>query len=284
MRFITIDSQASPKTERLLRSCRRHGIPIDVLGVGRPYPNNGIKVRYILEYLDAVDDAETVMYVDGYDVVFLAGCEEIEAKFKAFDHPFVIATEQNCNVDGGLWVRLPVWLRYPKGRRPYRFINAGSYLGRAGYMRELLPRLQIRESDREQSFFNRFYVDHPEAMALDYAHQIFTCTAGRTGLEEDDYRVEGERLRNTITGSLPSVLHCPGKNYIGLEKLIAPLPIAAGAYRPSEAERKTYRRRRFINRLNARVYPDNFLFHLALDSALALCGILVLVFLISYLA
>lgn len=273
MKFIAVDSNASPKTERLRRSCRHHGIPLEVIAEGRPYPNNGVKVRYILEYLGPLAAEETVVVVDAYDVVFLAGVEEIEAKYRAFGHPFVISTEQNCNVDGGLAVRLPVWLKYPKGRRPYRFVNAGSYVGAAGYMRELLPRLRLEAAEREQSFFNRFYADHPDSMALDYGHELFTCTAGRTGLEDGDYRVEDGRLRNTVTGSLPAVLHCPGKNYLGLDKLTRPLPFAGPAYRASPAERRSYRKSRFVNRLNAWIYPDNFIFHLALDAGLVLLAL-----------
>lgn len=283
MKFITVDTNSSPKTERLLRSCRWHGIPLQVIGEGRPYPYHGAKIQYVLEFLARTDDDETVMFVDAYDVVFLAGADEIETKFKSFAHPLVVSTEQNCNVDGGLLVRFPVWLRYPKGTPPYRFINTGSFLGNAGYMRALLRDLEVRPTDCEQTKLNRYFTTHRDAIALDYQHQIFTCTAGRTGLEEQDYRLEGERLRNTVTGSLPSVLHCPGKNYIGLEKLIAPLPIAGKPYRPTKSEVKSYRKSRLINRLNASIYPDNFLFHLVLDGALMLSTVLLAALFIFYL-
>jgi len=283
MKFVTVDTNASPKTERLLRSCRWHGIPIDVIGGGRPYPYHGAKIQYLLEYLEAVSDDEAVMFVDGYDVVFLSGPEEIDAKFEAFGHPFVVSAEQNCNVDGGLRVRLATWLDYPKGLKPYRFINTGTFVGRAGYMRALLQALDVQPTDCEQTLMNRYFTRHRDAIALDYRQQIFTCTAGRTGLEEEDYEFAGGRLRNRITGSLPCVLHCPGKNYIGLEKLIAPLPIAGGAYQADAAERRRYRTSRFINRLNARIYPDNFAFHLGLDGTLIASGIILSVLLLNYL-
>lgn len=282
MKFVTVDTNASPMTERLMRSCGWHGIPMQVIGQDRPYPYHGAKIQYLLEYLASTEDDEAVMFVDGYDVVFLAGVEEIEAKFKAFRHPLVMSTEQNCNVDGGTLRRFRTWLAYPKGKKPYRFINSGAFVGQAGYMRALLQGLEVRPIDCEQTKLNRYITTHRDALALDYDQQIFTCTAGRTGLEEEDYAIEGERLRNRITGSLPCILHCPGKNYIGLEKLIAPLPIAAEPYRPSAAELKSYRKSKFINRLNARIYPDNFIFHLVLDGTLVLSAILLLVLLIGY--
>ncbi|NRG19078.1 hypothetical protein HPQ64_15410 [Rhizobiales bacterium] len=276
MKFITVDTAASPKLERLRRSCRYHGIPLEVIGEGRPYPGHGAKIAYVIEYLSAQEPDEIVMFVDGYDVVFLAGAEEIERKFDAFGHPLVFSTEQNCNVNGGFFSRFPVWLRYPKGKRPYRFINSGSYIGRAGYMREFLQRIDATQAASDQTVINRYYVKHPSELALDYDQEIFTCTAGRTGLEEEDYRVEDGRLRNLVTDSLPCVLHCPGKNFIGLEKIVSKLPIGGSPYKASETEARKYRKSRRINRINARLLPDNFLFHLILDGLLVLLGVFAL--------
>ena len=204
MKFITVDTNTSPKLERLMRSCQHFGIPLEVIGAGRPYPYHGVKIQYIVEYLEAQEPDETVLFVDGYDVVFLTCAEEIESKFNSFDHPFVLSTEQNCNVDGGLRVRFPTWFYYPKGKKPYRFINTGSIVGKAGYMLDLLRRLQIQATDCEQTILNRHFTKHESDLALDYDQNLFTCTAGRTGLEEDDYRVENGRLRNNLTGSFPS--------------------------------------------------------------------------------
>jgi hypothetical protein len=270
MKFITVATNSSPHLERLLRSCRHYEIPLEVLGSGRPYPHHGIKSQYILEYLPTLPDDEIVLFVDGYDVVFLTGADEIEEKFRAFEHPFVISTEQNCNVDGGLRVRFSTWLKFPKGKKPYRFINTGSYVGRAGYLRTLLESLRIQPTDSDQTIMNRHFVANPDMVRLDYDHQVFTCTAGRTGLELEDYRVENGRLRNVVTGSLPCILHCPGKNYLGLERLVERLPIAGPPYEPSAEERRNYRKSQFVNRVNARLLPDNFLFHLILDGLLLL--------------
>ncbi len=273
MKFITVDTAASPKLERLLRSCQFFAIPMEVIGVGRPYPYHGVKIQYIVEYLAAQDPDETVMFVDGYDVVFLTGSEEIERKFKSLGHQALFSTEQNCNVDGGLRTRFPTWYRYPKGKKPYRFINTGSFVGKAGYLRELFSRLQVQPSDCEQTILNRYFTEHSTEFALDYDQEIFTCTAGRTGLEEEDYRIESGRIRNTITDSLPCILHCPGKNYIGLEKLVSKLPFAGAPYQPTPEEERKYRKSQFMNRITARLLPDNFLFHLILDSTLVGLGV-----------
>lgn len=277
MKFITVDTAASPKLERLKRSCRHHGIPLEVIGEGRPYPGHGAKIEFVIEYLSAQDPDEIVMFVDGYDVVFLAGSGEIERKFNTFAHPMVFSTEQNCNVNGGLFARFPVWFRYPKGKRPYRFINSGSYIGKAGYMRDFLQGADVPLTASDQTVINQYFVSNPAKAALDCDQEIFTCTAGRTGLEEEDYRVEDGRLRNVVTNSLPCVLHCPGKNYIGLEKLVSKLPIAGEPYQPTVEEERKYRKSRFMNRITARLLPDNFLFHLILDGLLIALGIIALI-------
>ncbi|MBA5776417.1 hypothetical protein H2509_04665 [Stappia sp. F7233] len=281
MKFITVDTVGSPKLDRLKRSCDYHSIPLEVIGLGRPYPHHGVKLHYICEYLAGLDPEETVMFVDGYDVVFLAGVEEIERKFKAFGREILFSTEQNCNVNGGLRVRFPTWLKYPKAKGPYRFLNSGSYVGKAGRLLELFSQLRIKPTDSDQTVLNRYLVAHSPDIALDCEQQIFTCTAGRTGLEEQDYRVEDGRLRNVVTDSLPCVLHCPGKNYIGLEKLVSRLPFAGPVYEPAPDELRRYRKSRFMNRITARLLPDNFLFHLILDGLLLAAGIGVLLAIVA---
>lgn len=275
MKFVTVDTAASPKLERLLRSCQYFGISLEVLGIGRPYPYHGAKIQYLCEYLAEQNPDETVMYIDGYDVVLLANPEEIEKKFNDMGYDVLFSTEQNCNVSGGLRVRFPTWLNYPKSEGPYRFLNAGSFMGKAGKMLELFVQLQIKPEDCDQTALNRFVVEHSPDMALDHGQQIFTCTAGRTGLEEEDYRVENGRIRNIVTNSLPCVLHCPGKNYIGLEKLVSQLPFAGAPYQATAEEERKYRKSQFMNRMTARLLPDNFLFHLILDSLLIGAGVVI---------
>jgi hypothetical protein len=268
MKFVTVATSPIPRLKLLESSCRYHGIPLIVLADGRPYIGHGCKVKYLVEYLKTVDPTELVLYLDAYDTFFLTGPEEIEEKFRRFDHPMVFSAEQNCSIDGEPMLRFNGWRRYPRYQKPYRFINARSVVGEAQYMLEVLERADIPpEAKDDQTLFHLFFVENPSAFRLDDRHEIFTCTSGRTGLEHEDYTVEGDRLRNRITGSLPCIVHCPGKNYLGLEELAAKLPFEGEPYEPSPSEIATHRRSRSWNTATARTLADNYLFHLLLQSA-----------------
>ncbi len=274
MKFVTVATSRTPRLKLLESSCRYHDIPLEVLAEGRPYIGHGCKVKYLTEYLKTVDPTELVLYLDAYDTFFMAGAAEIEEKFRRFEHPMVFSAEQNCSLEAKPVQRFDAWRRYPRYRKPYRFINAGCIVGEAKYMLEVLERADIPpEAKDDQTLFHLFFVDNPTAFRLDDRHEIFTCTSGRTGLEHEDYVVEGERLRNRITGTLPCIVHCPGKNFLGLEALAAQLPFAGEPYQPSPGEIATHRRSRRWNTATARTLADNYLFHLLLQSGGALLAL-----------
>lgn len=274
MKFVSIATRSSPRLVLLKSSCAHNGIDLEILGEGEPYPGNGTKIKLLCDYLERLAPDEVVLYLDAYDTVFLAGSEEIEEKFRALGHPVVFSAEQNCSVNGSAWLRFDAWRRYPRFRKPYRYINAGSLIGEAKPMLEALRRANIPPAAKsDQSLLHLFFVANPDVFSLDDRHTIFTCTAGRTGLEMDDYAVEGDRLRNRITGTLPCVLHCPGKNYYGLERLTAKLPFERAPYIPTRAEIRENRRSRRWNWVTARLGQDNYIFHFALQATGVLAAI-----------
>lgn len=260
MKVITIATHANHHLDRLLASTRNFNIEIELLGQGRTYTAHNDKTRWTLEFLEKQDDDEIVLYTDGYDSAFLRGASYIEEEFLKMDHPFVLGTEQNFNCDEPPLSKFLFYLKYPSGKRPYRFLNAGGWIGRAGYVKDILKQIE-KEGANDQDIFNQFITSNQDKLKLDYEHKIFSCTAGRSGMEGHDYILDSNGLiKNTITGSHPAIIHAAGNNYYGLEKITSKLDFFPKE-EFSEAEIKNYEKYKFRNTVIAYTTKDNYLFH-----------------------
>lgn len=267
MKVITIATKINKHLKRLIKSADHFGIPLQVLGKDMSYRDHNDKTIILLNYLKEVKDSEAILYLDGYDCIFLRDLNYIEEQFESFHHPFVISTEQNFNCDSSFPLKFFYYLKYPKGKSPYRFLNAGSWIAKADYATMVLEKV-LAEKGNDQDLLNKFFALNHGSLALDYDHRIFTCSAGRTGLESEDYVLENGLVKNRVTKSFPAVFHAAGENFIGLSKVIKLVSYLDDEIYEERSLNKKYTNSKFINTLNARILPNNFLFHLLLKVGL----------------
>ncbi|MEQ9466217.1 MAG: hypothetical protein RLN88_02340 [Ekhidna sp.] len=263
MKVITIATHTNHHLERLLASTRKFNIEIELLGEGRVYTAHDDKTKWTLEFLEKQDDDEIVLYTDGYDSAFLRDTKYIEEEFLKLDHPFVLGTEQNFNCDEPPISKFRYYMNYPRGKKPYRFLNAGGWIGRAGYVKGILKLIE-KDGANDQDILNQFITTNRDKLKLDHDHRIFSCIAGRSGMEDHDYVLDANgMIKNTITGSHPAIIHAAGKNFYGMYKVTSKLD-----YFPEETfteeEVKQYEKSQFWNRLTAKTTRDNYLFHFLL--------------------
>lgn len=273
MRFVTVATHPNAHLERLQRSAAAHGVPLEVIGEGVPYRSHRTKIELMIEYLSGLPPDEEVLFLDAYDTVFLCGPDEIVRKYHESGVDFLCSAEQNLKISDGFWNRLRIWWRFPAYPKPYRFVNSGTYVGKAGALLAVWSEQDFDRMDRvgcDQATLNWYYAHHPDAFTLDARQRIFAVTGGRSGLEALDYAVEDGRLRSRVTGEWPCILHCPGKNYAGLEALIDRLPWAPHGYRLEPEDLRGRAKSALLNRLTALTTRDNFVFHTVLNGALGL--------------
>lgn len=262
--FTTVASGPHPGLDRLQRSADYYGIELNILGFGQPYPGNGAKVLWLAEFAATLPADHIVVYTDAFDSVFLASPEEFEKALQPVTSDLVFSAEQNFHMKGHplfyLWQNLPIYRRYPNSPTRYRFINAGSFIGRAGRLVRLPTECGIAiDTPSDQTIFTRYFVSNPGAFELDYSHNLMTCNGGRIGFEATDYVWQDGRLKNRISQSYPCLLHVPGKNELSLQKLAEQSPFGGGE-QPTLEDKKTYRRRQLLHRLIVSTTGDNFRF------------------------
>ncbi|WP_306029431.1 glycosyltransferase domain-containing protein [Stappia sp. MMSF_3263] len=225
-RFVTLASHEGPGLDRYRASLARFGIVPDIVWTGSPYPGHLAAMQVLRAHLSGLPGDEIVVYTDGYDVALIRDPAELVARYRAFASPIVISTEP-----GFTWKlpgRFAASRRYPKGTGRsgmYRYLNSGGYIGKAGALATMLAGLDYASGiDCDQTLLNKWFLENPGRVALDYDQEIFASSACQSGLERKLYRFDGTHLVNTRTGGRPFFFHFPAENRLCARHVLDMLP------------------------------------------------------------
>lgn len=219
-RVISYGTHREGYFDLFMASCRRFGIEPLVLGWGTPWVGFGKKTTDIRDHIRSLAEDEMVVAVDPFDVVFLAGLDEIEAKFRAGTAPFLCGA-----LNLGPAMRRVYDAEFNRTGKPtprtpsgYDHLNAGTWISTAGYACRLIDRLVgelgMKPTDMEQEAMTRLYIEEPSAIGIDWKGEVFhnllfkDFVTRRADLK--DLRFDGGRVTNTATGARPCVLHASG--------------------------------------------------------------------------
>lgn len=157
-----------PNLDQLIESCRVNQLKIDVVGLNDPNFSFGKKLRDYKAYLEKIPDHDVVLFLDAFDTLVLSDAETILQKFKSMDAPFVISVETNCFP----FAHLAPY--YPPSPTKFKYINAGSYIGYAGYIKKIMEELSpIPDETDDQGLLSVYYLYHPDKFKLDYQCELF---------------------------------------------------------------------------------------------------------------
>ncbi len=206
--IFTVASQKTIGLSRLLDSCKHFDIEIDVLGLGLPYEKNTQKLVYVQEYLDTIPDDHVVLFVDGYDTIIVETKEKILAKF--------LAKNINCVFSASTILYPPkesLRSKFPSSPTRFKYLNSGSYIGYAGYIKAMLKSMQPFDLSKrsDQGLFQLYYLKHKQEIRLDYDCDLFLCSL--TALKKEDLRLNPAKksVHYLGTNKHPCVVHGNGK-------------------------------------------------------------------------
>ena len=155
----------------------------------------GQKINLIRKELQFLASAELVMFVDGYDVIFLDTLNEIAKRFAGFGCDILFAAEKTC------WPSTDRSDYFPPSDTPYRFLNSGAFIGTAGALLKFLHQDVADHEDDQAWMQDRFLrTDHTLNIKLDYEGYIFQC-------DDDVSIVDGQVLNGMCA---PCVYHGNG--------------------------------------------------------------------------
>ena len=211
LKIVSYASQPHPGLTRMVRSAMRFGIWPVVLGMHKMFRSGTDKLMAYHDWVKTADCSH-MLFVDGLDVVFNGGPEEILERYEGLGHPIVVAGERGC------WPDPALASSYPPCSTPYRFVNSGAWMSDLKSAIQILSDAQEIRGDRkyfepgtqvdDQTWLADQYLAGRYDMIVDTECRLFQCI----WKAEKDIALNGSRLFNVFTGRTPIIIHGNGKS------------------------------------------------------------------------
>lgn len=224
MRLVTVATDDQGYFPFLVKSCKRHGVHLDVLGWKQTWRGYNWRVKLMLDYLAPMDPNELVCFIDAYDVIVCASPEDMERAYRGL-----------CKKHGA---DIVVGFEAPKyyhdaliaeamfGTCKKKRINAGTYMGRVKDLTEMLHAMQAEAKEDaadDQVILTQVCNKSPARFHIDTEHELFlTVQSMITGIDDLVCKMDvDESLRLIYEGRRPCIVHANGDTNMDslLEKL-----------------------------------------------------------------
>ncbi len=206
LHICTVASHPTTTLAQLSDSCRANGIHLDVLGIGQPYKGNGQKLSYLKRYVEQLPEGDVVMFVDAYDTLVLADKKTIIAKFLAHDCHCIVGGETCFCPQHKIHYRDLV----PDAPTKFKYLNSGTIIGYAGFIKDMLQQIPINESISDQGQLWDYHMAHPGELVVDHHADLF-LTLQSVDIHEVSIDIEGRRIHYIPTDTTPIVVHGNGE-------------------------------------------------------------------------
>ena len=214
---LTVATEKRPELSRLLESGSRYGLEIEPLGLGRVWrggdmaggTGGGQKINLLRPALQALPPEQPVLFMDGYDTLISGHATDILNAWRQVCDGPLFAAEVHC------WPDQDRADAYPPTETPYRFLNSGAFIGKAGDLSRILEE-SIDDRADDQRYYTERFLSGSYGITLDSECRVFQCLNGAL----DDVQADEGRgmLFNRRTESWPAVIHANGPSKDWLEQ------------------------------------------------------------------
>jgi hypothetical protein len=205
------EAEVRHKMRFFLKSCERWGIKPHLYGIGtKSFPGYqrmklDVPLAWMADFIRHNAEYTHVIYSDSWDVVCTGPLDEIIDKYRKLGSPAFLASAANFMPNVSDEEK-----QYPgvfKHDKPYAWPQVGGYVAEIPHMMETFRRMI-----KEYSKYNDDSFAYFDAIRDGWWHPVLdsNCDIFQVRSEEYTEIVDGVRIRNTITGSMPCLWHICG--------------------------------------------------------------------------
>jgi len=192
------------KCEKLMTSARHHGVNVinigtnvDWKGTDMSAMGGGMKINLMREWIKTINPHDVVLFTDAYDVFYADDIETIHERYLEMDSSIIFSGELYCYPDPSLADK------FPEGPTRFRYINSGTYIGKAMDLRILLSAEDIADDGDDQLYMHKAFLSGKYNISIDYECYIFQTNF-------DGAQKLGHQLHNPETKCCPCIYHGNG--------------------------------------------------------------------------
>ena len=159
-------------------------------------PGGGQKLNNLLSYIvdNQIPDQDVILFTDAFDVFYLRDLDTIVGRFLGFKTEIVFSAEQHLWPDESL--------AFPPTGTPYRYLNSGTFIGRAGEIKRIIG-TQIPDHSDDQLYLQKAFLSGRFKAVLDTEGYIFQT-------HDDNLEIVDGEMYNPRTLCYPCVYHGNG--------------------------------------------------------------------------
>ena len=163
---------------RAVESAIRSDYELVILGWGDKWLGLSQKLKAAQSYAQALPPNDMILFTDAFDVLYVNSGDKIVNEFIKFNTDIVFSAECGC------WPHIienkgkACFEDYPKSPTPYRYLNSGTWIGRAAPAAKML--IAVMESAggdfknaNDQKLVADFYIEGKYGIQLDFYNKLF---------------------------------------------------------------------------------------------------------------
>lgn len=209
------DRDYDEKLRRLKASCEKFEIELQVYGRKEFFNFFDSKITAMGRFVNRFKkDYTHVLYTDAADTFFLTSLPEILQKYEAMGSPqLLLSAEKGC-------YPFPHLVNYfPDNTGPYRFFNAGGFIGEIQYLLDTLSGIKSFHyiNNNDNAHWMLGFAERKITFSIDHNCQIFQTMSdvayGRDVLLQKNGKKS--RVFNAETKTFPSIIHFNGPKGLG---------------------------------------------------------------------
>jgi hypothetical protein len=260
IKVITLSTSNGSALQNWIYGTQKLGYDTTILGLGEKWGGWPWRTKKYIKAISELDPGTLVVLVDGNDILFVRGPDALWEGFKRIDHPVVFGGESSCCVGKFSAYKFngkrnkaieTIDSRLPCNR--YKHPNVGVTVA---FKEDLLSRLDaIKDEPDDQAGHLEKYLENPNYAKIDWHHSIVgninkVSFGFHVDSSEDDELAFWNSIKtkdlpnqheykdslgsllyqNKETKGVPCILHFPGGNIAGYNKVGA--EIYGSAFRP----------------------------------------------------
>ncbi|EDW79565.2 uncharacterized protein Dwil_GK20548 [Drosophila willistoni] len=226
VKVFTVASEPTDGYMRYIRSARVYDIEVTTLGMGDEWKGGdmqraggGYKLNLLREAIAPHKEAQDkiILFTDSYDVIITANVEEIVEKFKESEAKILFSAEKFC------WPDKTLADQYPEVEgKASRYLNSGAFIGYAPQVYELLEDTPIDDTDDDQLYFTKIFLDETKrgklGIELDTQSRLFQNLHGAKNDVKLKVDLDSNQgiLQNIDFMTTPAIIHGNGLSKVEL--------------------------------------------------------------------
>jgi hypothetical protein len=199
---------AKTKASYLIDTANIFGINMEFIGIGETFIGFRERLPILQKHLRTVDPKEIIVVMDGYDTLFNNKPEIALERFLAKSTRILISAEKAFTYQYSAYFE-----KYNQIESPYKFVNAGTYMGYAGDILNMLNTMfEVPYDGIDQGMIGAWLydkLDQPEKVQLDTNCDVFWVASGDWNKLKEIAESKNP-IKNPFTDTRPFVIHNTG--------------------------------------------------------------------------